>query len=205
MAISYPISLPGPAPAQMEFGAQTVAGKSVSPYTLSQETFEWPGNRWLASVRYARMTRAEGDALAAALVSLSALGTFLLGPAGAGKTAKGVATGTPLVNGAAQTGKSMVTDGWTASQAGILKAGDYLQVGSGSTSRLYMNLTDVNSDAGGNATLDLWPRLRESPADNAAIVVSSPKGLFRLKTPLAKWEIDAAYTLGLSFEAEEAF
>jgi hypothetical protein len=204
MAITYPITLPtSPGPAQMEWGALTVAGRNVSPYTLSGEDFEWPGNRWRVSVRYPLMNRTEGDALVAALVSLYGAGTMLLGPAGAGKTAKGAASGTPLVNGASQAGKTLVTDGWTISITGILKAGDFIQLSSGSTSRLHMTLKDVNSDGAGNATLDLWPRLRESPADNSAIVVASPKGLFHLITPQSKWDLDVAYLYGLTFDAEE--
>jgi len=190
---------------EVEWGALTVGGRNVSPYTLAQETFEWPGNRWRVSVRYPRMTRAQGDAVVAALVSLYGVGTFLLGPAGPGKTPKGVATGTPLVNGASQAGKTLITDGWTISITGILKAGDFLQLGMGSTSRLHMVLQDANSDAGGNATLDIWPRIRESPTDNSAIVVASPKGVFGLAGNEPKWETDVAYIYGLSFEAEEAF
>jgi hypothetical protein len=206
MAITYPISLPAtPGPMEMEWGARTAGGKSASPYTLSAETFEWPGNLWLASVRYPKMSRAQADAVMAALISLYGVGTFLLGPAGAGKTAKGVATGTPLVNGANQAGKVLITDGWTISQTGILKAWDFIQLGSGSTSRLHGVLQDADSDGGGNATLDIWPRLRESPADNSAIVVASPKGVFRLAAPEMKWSLDTAYTYGLSFDAEEAF
>jgi len=205
MTISYPVSLPtSPAPKDMEWGGMTVAGKNVSPYTLGQETFEWPGNRWRVSVRYPPMTRAQGDAVVAALISLYGVGTFLLGPAGPGKTAKGVATGTPLVNGANQVGKELVTDGWTISVTGILKAGDFIQRGSGVTSRLHVVLQDVNSDGSGNATLDIWPRIRESPADNSAIVVASPKGVFRLVGSEPKWDQDTAYVYGVSFEAEEA-
>ena len=188
----------------MEWGALTVGGVNVSPYTLAQETFEWPGNRWLVSLRYPAMARAQGDALAAALVSLYGIGTFLLGPAGPGKTPRGVATGTPLVNGAAQAGKSLVTDGWTVSVTNILRAGDYLQLGSGTTTRLYLVLQDVNSNAGGNATLDIWPRLREAPADNATIVTSSPKGVFRLRGR-PQWEQELGFLYSLSLEAEEAF
>lgn len=40
----------------------------------------------------------------------------------------GVATGTPLVNGAGQTGATLVTKGWTNSVTGILKAGDVFTI-----------------------------------------------------------------------------
>ena len=37
-----------------------------------------------------------------------------------------------------QTGAALITDGWTASQTGILKAGDWLQLGSGSTAARWL-------------------------------------------------------------------
>src|SRR3989304_6169185 len=143
MTISYPISLPAtPGPVEMEWGALTVGGKNVSPYTLGQETFEWPGNRWRVSVRYPPMTRAQGDAVVAALISLYGVGTFLLGPAGPGKTAKGLANdpanGNPLVDGANQTGKTLLTKAWNANLTGVFKAADFFQLGTGSLSRLHM-------------------------------------------------------------------
>lgn len=85
---------------------------------------------------------------------------------------KGVGTGTPLVNGASQTGASLVTDGWTVSQTGILLAGDIL-VWAGST--VVRDVTaDVNSNGSGQATIPVSPPIFAggSPADNAALTVS---------------------------------
>ncbi len=107
-----------------------------------------------------------------------------------------------LVNGASQTGYDLVTDGWQASQTGIMLAGDWLQLGTGNTSRLYKVMADANSDASGNATLTLWPKLRSSPADNDAITVSSPKGRFMLAQDI-DWSIDEAHIYGLNFSAVE--
>ena len=88
------------------------------------------------------------------------------------QTPKGVATGTPLVNGAAQTGPSLVTDGWTTSVTGILKAGDVLKLAG--LNPVYDVLADVNSNASGQATLTLSPPIfsGQSPVDNAALTVS---------------------------------
>ena len=129
-------------------------------------------------------------------------GTFLFGDPNA-KTPQGPATGTPLVNGASQTGNSLITDGWTVSVTGILKAGDYIQLGSGSTTRLYKVLNDADSDAGGNATFDIWPRLRVSPADNDLIITSAAKGLFALAGNIMEWDIEGAMKYGISFTAIE--
>lgn len=85
----------------------------------------------------------------------------------------GVATGTPLVNGAGQTGASLVTDGWTNSTTGILKAGDVFTIANvysinpqtyQSTGILqqFVVLSDANSGAStGPATLSISPAIND--------------------------------------------
>lgn len=111
--------------------------------------------------------------------------------------------GTPLVNGAAQTGASLVTDGWTAAAAQRLKKGDVFTIAgvfavnpvSGDTLQDLQQFTvtaNVNSDGTGNATIPISPSIvatgasktvSATPADNAAITVLgaantlSPQGL----------------------------
>ena len=204
MAISYPLSLPTQsAIAKIRLTATDIVGISQSPFTAAQQVYKYPGQFWEADVTLPPMKRADAEYWVAFLLKLNGpYGTFLLGdPLGA--TARGIATGTPVVNGGSQTGNELVTDGWTTSQTGILKAGDYIQLGSGATAQLYKILDDANSDGSGNATFTIWPSLRSSPADNATITVSSPKGVFRLTT-LPSWDIDEASIYGLTFGAREA-
>lgn len=104
---------------------------------------------------------------------------------------KGIATGTPLVNGASQTGANLVTDGWTASQTGILKQGDVFTIAgvyhvnpiskvSTGVLQQFVATADCNSDGVGNSTVPISPSIvtsgpyqtvSGSPADNAAITV----------------------------------
>lgn len=65
---------------------------------------------------------------------------------------------------------------------------DYIQLGTGANSRIYRVLNNINTDASGNATLDIWPRLRRSPTDGDAVIVSNTKGVFRLATNEPYWE-----------------
>jgi len=119
----------------------------------------------------------------------------------------GVATGTPLVNGASQNTtyllskdtwtQSLVTDGWTNSQTGILKAGDVFTIaGVNSVNRrtredtgsLAQFVVTADADSGastGPATLTISPPIITSgpyktvtaaPADNAAITVKTGTG-----------------------------
>ena len=121
----------------------------------------------------------------------------------------GALGGTPLVNGASQNttyansgdtnSQNLVTDGWSSSVTGLLKAGDVFTIagvyamnpvpGEGTTGKLQMPylqefvvLSDVDSDGLGNATLSISPAIITSgpyqtvsaaPADNAAITVKT--------------------------------
>ena len=104
--------------------------------------------------------------------------------------------GTPLVNGAAQTGSTLVTDGWTAAAALRLNKGDRFTIAGVYTvnpqSRaITKNLqqftvtANVSSDGTGAASIPISPAITPtgqfqnvsaSPADNAAITVLGTAG-----------------------------
>lgn len=103
----------------------------------------------------------------------------------------GALGGTPLVNGASQTGSSLITDGWTAAAANRLKAGDVFTIAGvyhvnpqtrSSTGVLqqFVVTADAASDGSGNATISISPSITTSgasqtvsgsPADNAALTI----------------------------------
>lgn len=103
----------------------------------------------------------------------------------------GTKAGTPLVNGASQTGSSLVTDGWTASSA-ILKRGDIITIEgvyrvhpetkqSTGVLQQFVVTEDVTADVTGSATVKISPSIvttgafknvSGSPADNAQITVA---------------------------------
>jgi hypothetical protein len=205
MPISYPLALPtNKGLAKIRLTANNVVGVSQSPFTAKQQVYKYTGQFWEAEINLPPMKRADAEYWISFLLKLNGqYGTFLLGDPN-GSTARGTATGTPLVNGGSQTGNELITDGWTNSITGILKAGDYIQLGSGATAQLYKVLDDVNSNGSGQATLTLWPDLRSAPADNAAITVSSPKGVFRLSSNQHAWDINEATFYGMTFAAREA-
>lgn len=202
MAITYPLSLPDSTSYESaRMSAKSIVGVTRSPFTGQEQVQKHQGQWWEFEGKLVPMSRANAEAWIAFFISLNGMqGTFLLGDP-LGTTARGGAGGTPLVNGASQTGNSLITDGWTASQTGILKAGDYFQLGTGSSSKLYKVLNDANSDSGGNATFDIWPSINTAVADNTAITTSSAKGLFRLATNEMPFDLGQAQQYGLSFSA----
>lgn len=199
MTVSFPISLPSsPAISSINWRQVNTTGVSRSPFTLQQQVYEWPGDSWAIDVGIDSMDREEVAPWIAALSSLRGQrGTFQLGDV-LSAISQGSPGGTPLVNGASQTGYSLVTDGWTISTL-VLKAGDRIQV----DSSLYMVSQDVTSDGSGNATIDLWPSLR-GHANNAAIVYTNAKGLFRLSGRETIEPIGRSQLWTLAFSAIEA-
>lgn len=213
MSITYPITLPGldlpnvgvvvPI-SSIRFKPRSVVAMSVSPFTLQQQIQVHQGQVWGAEVKLPPIKDAEAQQWIAAILSLNGIqGTFYLGDP-ALRAPRGTHPGTPLVDGASQTGQSLATKGWTPTQTGILLAGDWIQLGTGLTQRIYRVLKDVNSDSNGKSTLDIWPRLRESPADSASITVHNTMGIFRMIDNEMIWDIDVALIYGLEFETVEA-
>ncbi len=129
MAITYPLTLPTtPVPSRMVMRALNSTAISKSPFTSEQQVFEHQGGIWTAEMSLPPMERADAEAWISTMLKLRGLnGTFLL-PTYSAKVPRGIATGSPQVDGDGQTGLTLATLGWTASQTGILKAGDYLQV-----------------------------------------------------------------------------
>lgn len=188
MTITYPISLPlNPAPSSFNIDGPSFTAISRSPWSGSQQVQQNQGQFWTFSVQYPPMSDDQARNWFGILAGLKgSFGTFLFGDP-LWKKPRGNWGSAPLVNGAGQTGATLAVDGLPSSA--VIRAGDYLQLGSGSSSRLHVVTQDVTAVAGA-ATLDIWPSLRSSPADNSAIVVNSPKSVFRLAKPnLAKsWE-----------------
>ncbi len=207
MAISYPRALP----TEMLFESASLQTNSIvavakSIFTAQEQVQAHQGQFWSADLTTTPVERSDAGPIMAWLASMNGREkTFLFGDPAA-KSPRGSADsapGTPLVNGASQTGAALICDGAPNSATGYLKEGDYIQLGSGSTATLHMVLADVNSDGSGNFTLDIWPNLRASPATNAAVVVENAVGLFRLAANSSKWD-ENTIIYGFSFSIVEA-
>lgn len=181
-----------------------VVGLTESPYTLEEQAFRWPGERWSIDFRLPPVTNraTASDWMAFGAKLEGKYGRFLIGDPAA-RTPRGVATGTPLVDGGGATGNTLPTKGWTSGVTNILRKGDYIQLGTGVNSRLHMITEDADSNGSGEANLSIVPALRSSPADNAPIVVTNPKGLFRLVDNSFAWSVDPGPVYRFSFQAVE--
>jgi len=185
-------AFPSITPSQVEWQKLSHTQSFQSALDRSVQTLALTGARWMATLRFRNLPDTDARTLIAFLASLSGQsGRFTLHDH-SHPNPSGIATGTPLIKGASQTGKSIITDGWTTSQTGILKAGDWV----GFNGELRMQTVDVDSDVSGNATLTLDEPVRSSPADNAVITTVQPTATMMLKDDgQAKWQANPALTL----------
>lgn len=195
-------SVPGvTAPSSIEWDTQEAVAANVSPFTGATQTYDWQASWLEGQVSFPAMSRYSYDAWSAFVAECRGqLNCFQLGDPKA-VYPKGSALGSPVVNGAAQTGYSLVTRGWTANSTGLLLFGDYIQI----EYRLYRVLDNVTSDGSGNATISVWPNLRDQPADGTAIITRNCKGLFRLAANSGnKFSVNATSYGSAGFKIREA-
>lgn len=205
VGLLYPLSLPdGIRIAQVSFQGESAVTRSESPFTFKQQVVRFPGQRWSVDITIPPYRRETMEPLLAFLLAMNGSEkTFLLGDPN-GKTPRGSGRGIVQVSGSGQTGNSLVVDGAPPGTTGWLKAGDWIQIGIGASSRLYKVLQDVTTTSGGKAKIIIWPDLRGSPADNAAVRLENTVGVFRLANNNTSWSINNASTYGVSFSAVEA-
>jgi len=193
LALSYPLTQPTTIGIeQIELRAVNAVATSQSPFTYKQQIVSHGGQRWEASVTIPSVRRDLAAPWKAMLTGLKGpTGTFLLGD-------PDYATPRGTVSSCTLTGTAG-SDSPTVTMTGTLLAGDYIQLGTGSTAKLHQVLQDQDGD--GN--LQLWPDLRTDYTD-ATVTFNSPKGVFRLKESITSWSINNASFYGISFEAVEA-
>jgi hypothetical protein len=192
LAVTYPLNTPTSIGIEsIELRAVNVVSTSQSPFTFKQQVVSFPGQRWEASVSIPQVHRQLAAPWKAFLTSLKGqAGTFLLSDPDYA-TAQGDVSSCTL---------SGVTGSGTATvvMTGTLKAGDYIQLGSGSSSKLHQVLVDQT----GNGTLEIWPNLRQDYT-SSTVVYENAKGVFRLATNSTSWSINNTSTYGISFDAVE--
>ena len=193
MAISYPLDTPTTIGFEsIELRAVNATITSQSPFSYKQQVISHTGQRWEASVSIPSVLRDLAEPWVAFLTALKGqTGTFLLGdPLSA--TPRGTVSSCTLTGTAGD-------ESVAVTMTGSLLAGDYIQLGSGTTARLHKVLVDQS----GSGTLEIWPALR-STYSSATVTTTNAKGVFRLNQNMSSWQISNANSYGIAFEAVEA-
>ena len=203
MTVSYPLTMPStPAFVSQQWSTIRGTGMSESPFTGGQQTVEFAYAKWKAVLTLPPMRRPQASAWTAFFAKLHGRrGTFLLGDQDAkvpqiNKISAGTINGDVTLSSNADIGDTILNiTGTTA-----FKAGDYIQLGSASSSRLYI----VVEDQSGGSTIQVEPKLKSSATSGSTVTYDSPQGLFRMDSNELMWVKNAVSVDGIYFSCTEA-
>ena len=185
-----------------QFGLRSNTQTFTSPITRKIQVVELTGSRWYGTFSLPPLSKADAGVWIAFLTKLRGQSHTFFGSDPARKTPQGSVGGTPLVNGASQTGNTLITDGWSNSTL-VLKAGDYISVDA-TQRQLYMVTADATTNGSGEVTLTIEPPIRVSPENNAGITTTTPSCVMRLTSGDVTWNVDTAERCCISFSGEES-
>ncbi len=207
MALTFPLAFPDELKvAAVSFRAVVTEASAKSIFDGSEQIFKYSGEWWEADITRPPARAANGYDWAGWMAALSSgIGTFLLGDPGRIApfgTAKDT-PGTPLVNAAFSAGHTLAIDGCPANVVNYLLRGDYIGMGSGAASRMHMVAENASTNGAGQATLNIWPMLRYSPADNTPLVLVNAKTVMRFTSNQRQWSVRPGQILDMTFSARE--
>jgi hypothetical protein len=209
LSLAYPLTAPGISgigPQDFTLNMENVIGEAVSPFTLSDQEQQWPGQMFTIEANLPPMPYPQAEQWIAFLGALfGKFGTFLMGDYNR-PTPQGPMSGSPVVNGVNPSGsQQLLVRGATPSVTGWAVAGDYLQVTAvGGQQRIHKVLLTANTDVSGDVSLAIFPSIREALADGTTVVTANCAGTFRLQENTTTWKIDRNRMYSISFKAREA-
>ena len=191
-------SFPNITPATNTFELVSNTRTYQSPLTNAVQTASRKGSLWKASLQFNNLSGDDRKVMQAFLVKLNGQQhRFTLQDHS--HTPRGAGGGTLRVNGASQSGTTLVCDGATASVTNYLRAGDYISF----NNELHMVVVDADSDASTNVTLSIAPPIRKTPADDTIVDYTIPVlGVFMLAGP-ASWNTTIDIHSSFNIEAVE--
>jgi hypothetical protein len=200
MSGSFPTSPP----------ARSVNIKSIEPtlvsvtQNLKRQVRRRGGQRWLLEVEFPPMTRAEfAPIYAFAMKQQGQFETFTYVPPVI-STSQGDTSESPVVDGAVSVGASSATiDGLTASESGIIKAGDFFKFSG--HSKIYMATADMDADGTSHATLNFAPNLLNAVANDETIVFSAVPFTVSFAEDITQFNTDVSALYGFSMSLVEIF
>ena len=221
MAVVYPLNLPS-TPKARNATWRLDRGNAIftSPFSGRQQVQRRSYALWAGTYTLPTMLEAQAREWISFFTSLDGVvGTFLMGnPDFIGPMGNPALTGTTLnrpdsgpistatgsihiATGAGQTDIS-VDVGNTAT--GSVGPGDYIQIGIGLASKLYMVNSSFPINVLGHHRITISPGLRAPIAVNDRVTFVNPVGLFRLATNDPSWSTDHNRRYSISFPFVEA-
>lgn len=166
-------------------------GVFQSPLTGSIQTLDRGGLKWEAQYTFTNIRGDDRANLIGTLAALRAQANRLRVPI-YDNAKRGAYGGTPLVDGASQTGNSINLKGLSISITQWIRKGDYISIDVNGEHELKMATADSSSGGTGLIEVFFEPRLRTSPLDNAVVfvedgVLTKPQGIFLLSDSSVLW------------------
>jgi hypothetical protein len=112
------------------------------------------------------------------------------------------ATGTILINGAAQAGSSLIVDGATPQY--VFREGQPFSILTGGKHHLYFVATETVANGSGQATLPLTTMLRRPHADNDPCHFAKPMIEGFVMGDELSWNLSIHHLIGLQFDIAES-
>jgi hypothetical protein len=170
----------------MGMGLQNSTLQGRSQQTGKTQTSIQPYALWEIDVEFPKMSRDEAGPWISFFAQLRGKGgSFTFPIPGTSVPLSGYTGAVGTVNGASQTGYSLITAGW-ANNTLILKQGDVFNPGNG---ELKVVRADVTSGVAGAATITFDPPLRASPVTTTALVINSPTVILASTKDTPKWKV----------------
>ena len=204
--MSTPISMPTNVGFKTSrFSLQRKTSVTTSPFTGEQQVFAHSYALWTATYTLPPMKRENASQWLSFFMKLKGKqGTFLANDPDA-TSPLGTITGSVTLSSSASIGDESINISTSNnSKTGAFKAGDYIQIGSGADSRLYMVTDDVNTNSSGNATVNIQPAIKKSATSGASVIYNDPKGVFRMDVDELGWDANHCSVYGLTFSCTEA-
>lgn len=197
MALTYPLNFPNVGVNSMTMRIVRAVAEVESPFTFNKQIYQHPGTRWEAEITLPPLKDQESRTVQAFLAGLKGqVGTFLFGNP-LHTTPYGTATAVTL-SAAASVGDDEIT----CNGNGTLLAGDYFQLGTGEDSRIHQVVENVT--VGTDSTVKIEPPVRKSANSGASLVLTNPKGAWRLSSSDVEWAINNASIYGITIPCVEA-
>jgi hypothetical protein len=152
---------------------------TTSVLTGAVQTVARPGERWQLELTWTNLNGGDLDDILAFFTRLNGhehrVKLKMYGFAN-----RGAYGGTPVVNGASQTGSTINISGASLTITDWTKARDYISF----DNQIRMVTADADSDGAGLVTIPIWPAIRTSPSNGASVTTANPTGIFILTTPV---------------------
>jgi hypothetical protein len=209
MSYNYPLTLPAtPNAVSSSFGLRRAVAVAQSPFTGSQQVHEYDYALWKAQITLPPMKRETAGLWQAFFTKLRGRrGTFLMGDPDSKVPMGSIAgSGAATLHDAVSIGAYEITidTALTSGESTAFKAGDYIQLGSGNGSRLYLICENTATGTTGRVDVHIEPSIKFAHSANETVVHQNPVGVWRMDTNELGWEANHMSVYGLTFSCTES-